>query len=244
MRIGLFGRGRLATAIAEEAQSVGHEVVWRLGRGEKPAGPVEVTIDASKAEALPEHLAWALENQTPLVIGTTGWTLPDLESRVAGRIGVLVAPNFSLGVALQRRMAFVLARFAALDAQRDLFLEERHHRLKADAPSGTAKALASALLTGNASKRGASRAPLEGRMPEDQLCVAVTRAGSAFGTHTVGIDAPSELITLTHEARSRQAFAGGALAAAVWLQGRKGLFTFDQLAAETLDPLFDLGGFR
>jgi 4-hydroxy-tetrahydrodipicolinate reductase len=244
MRVGLFGRGRLASAIAEEALSQGHEVAWRLGRGETPSGPVDVAIDASKAEALPEHLAWTLETSTPFVIGTTGWTLPDLETRIAGRIGVLIAPNFSLGVALQRRMAFVLARFAALDAQRDLFLEERHHRLKADAPSGTAKALASALLAGNPAKRGASRAPLEGRMPDDQLCVAVTRAGSAFGTHTVGIDAPSELITLTHEARSRQAFAGGALMAAAWVRERKGLFTFDQLAAETLDPLFDLGGFR
>jgi 4-hydroxy-tetrahydrodipicolinate reductase len=244
MRIGLFGRGRLATAIADAAFQRGHEVAWRLGHGESPSSPVDAALDASKAEALGEHLAWALDSGTNLVIGTTGWTLPDLEARVAGRIGVLVAPNFSLGVALQRRLAFVLGRFAALDPSRDLFLEERHHRLKADAPSGTAKALAAAVLAGCPRKRGASRPPLEGPLAEDQLSLAVTRAGSAFGTHTVGVDAPAELLTLTHEVRSRAAFGEGAVAAAQWLKGRTGLFTFDQLAAETLDPLFDLGGFR
>lgn len=244
MRIGLFGRGRLGTAIAEAVNAKGHEVVWRVGRDEAPSGAVDVAIDASQAEAVADHLAWALDNGTDFIVGTTGWTWPDLEARVASRIGVLVAPNFSLGVALQRRLAFVMARFAALEPERDLFLEERHHHLKADAPSGTAKALTASLLAGCPRKRGGSRAPLEGRLPEDQLSVAVTRAGSAFGTHTVGLDGPSELITLTHEARSRRVFAEGALAAALWLHGRKGCFTFDHMAAATLDPLFDLGGFR
>lgn len=244
MRIGLFGRGRLATAILQAAEARDVEVAWMLGRGETPTTPVDAALDASVAGTVPDHLAWALETGTDLVIGTTGWALPDLTERVGSRIGVLTAPNFSLGVALQRRLAYVLARFAELDPARDLFLEERHHRAKADAPSGTAKALASALLAGCPRKRSAARPPLEGPLPADTLSLAVTRAGSAFGTHTVGLDAPAELLTLTHEARSRAAFAEGALTAAAWLKGRKGCFTFDQLASETLDPLFDLGGFR
>lgn len=244
MRVGLFGRGRLATAIAQTASAQGHTVAWQLGRGEMPSDPVDLALDASAAAAVADHLAWALETGTDLVIGTTGWVLPDLEARVGDRIGVLTAPNFSLGVALQRRLAYVLARFAALSPERDPFLEERHHRHKADAPSGTAKALAAAVLAGCPPKRRAAPAPLEGPIPPDLLSVAVTRAGSAFGTHTVGVDAPAELLTLTHEARSRAAFGEGAVAAALWLRGRRGCFTFDQFAAETLDPLFDLGAFR
>lgn len=244
MRIGLFGRGRLATAIALAAGDRGIEVVWRLGRNETPSHSVDVAIDASSAAAVPGHLDWALASGTDLVIGTTGWALPDLDARVEDRIGVLTAPNFSLGVALQRRLAYVLGRFADLDPARDPFLEERHHRAKADAPSGTAKALAAAVLAGCPRKRAAAPPPPGGPIPGDQLSVAVTRAGSAFGTHTVGVDATAELLTLTHEARSRAAFGEGAVAAAAWLRGRKGCFTFDDFAAQTLDPLFDLGGFR
>lgn len=244
MRIGLFGRGRLATAILHAAETRGIQVAWMLGQAEQPSTPVHVALDASVAAAVPDHLAWALDTGTDLVIGATGWTLPDLADRVGTRMGVLTAPNFSLGVALQRRMAYVLARFADLDPARDPFLEERHHRAKADAPSGTAKALAAAVLAGCPRKRGAARPPLEGPIPADTLSLAVTRAGSAFGTHTVGVDAPAELLTITHEARSRAAFGEGAVAAAAWLHGRQGCFTFDQFAADTLDPLFDLGGLR
>jgi 4-hydroxy-tetrahydrodipicolinate reductase len=74
-----------------------------------------------------------------------------------------------------------------------------------------------------------------------QLSVGVLRAGAEFGAHTVGLDGPAEVLELTHRARSRAVFARGALLAARWVRGRKGLFTFDQCAQETLDPLFQLG---
>jgi 4-hydroxy-tetrahydrodipicolinate reductase len=69
----------------------------------------------------------------------------------------------------------------------------------------------------------------------------VLRAGAEFGTHTVGLDGPAEVLELTHRARSRAVFARGALLAARWVRGRKGLFSFDQVAKETLDPLFQIG---
>jgi len=68
------------------------------------------------------------------------------------------------------------------------------------------------------------------------------RAGVEFGTHTVGLDSPSEVLELTHTARSRAPFAQGALTAARWLHGRKGVFSMDDLAADLLDPLFTFGG--
>lgn len=234
-RLGLFGRGRLGSAIAAEAGGV---LAWQVGRGQTPPSPVGVAIDASAAEAVEAHLAWALASGTDLVIGTTGWAIPDLEARVAGRIGVLAASNFSVSVALMARFATVLGRFAALDPLRDPFLVERHHRLKADAPSGTARTLAAALMKGCPRKTEWTLGP----PAPHQLSVGVVRAGAEFGTHTVGLDAPAELLELTHTARSRAPFAQGALVAAQWLEGRKGLFTMDDLAADLLDPLFAFGG--
>ena len=235
LRIGLFGRGRLGSAIEAEA---GDALSWQVDLGESPSGPVDVVIDASVAEAVEEHLAWALETGTDLVIGATGWVMPDLETRVAGRIGVLVSSNFSLTVALMARLSTVLGRFAALDPARDPYVMEHHHRLKADAPSGTAKTLAAAVMAGCPRKTEwtlATPAP-------HQLSVGVLRAGAEFGTHTVGLDAPAEVLELTHKARSRAPFAQGALQAARWLHGRKGVFTMDDLATDLLDPMFALGG--
>lgn len=236
LRLGVFGRGRLGSAIAAEAPP--GLLAWTVDMGEAPGSPVDVVIDASVAEAVETHLDWALEAGTDLVIGATGWSMPDLAARVDGRIGVLTASNFSLSVALMARLATVLGRFAALEPARDPYLLEHHHRLKADAPSGTAKTLAAAVMSGCPRKTEW----VLGTAAPHQLSVGVVRAGAEYGTHTVGIDAPAEVLEITHTARSRAPFAQGALAAARWLHGRKGLFTMDDLAADLLDPLFTFGG--
>lgn len=238
MRIGLFGRGRLGTAILEaSARRPELEVAWAVDRGEAPASPVDVAIDASTATAVADHLAWSLEAGTDLVIGATGWVLPSLSQQVGERIGVLTASNFSLTVALMARLAHVVGRYAQLDDTRDPYLLEHHHRLKADAPSGTAKTLAAAVL--HACPRKTEWAL--GLAQPHQLSIGVLRAGAEVGFHAVGIDAPSETLEITHRARTRQPFAEGAFTAAGWLRGRKGVFTMDDLAASLLDPLFDFG---
>ncbi|HJV49013.1 MAG TPA: dihydrodipicolinate reductase C-terminal domain-containing protein [Geothrix sp.] len=235
LRIGLFGRGRLGSAILAEA---GEGLAWTVDRGEAPGAAADVAIDASLAEGVAAHLDWALETGTDLVIGATGWSIPDLETRIGGRIGVLTATNFSLTVALMARLTTVMGRFAALDPARDPYLFEHHHRLKADAPSGTARTLAAALMAGCPRKTEWTL----GTPAPHQLSLGVLRAGAEFGTHKVGLDAPAEVLELTHTARSRAPFAQGALAAARWLHGRKGLFSMDDLAADLLDPLFAFGG--
>lgn len=238
MRIGIFGRGRLGTAIAQAVQgNPDWELAWHLDRGESPGAPVELAFDASVAGAVSDHLAWALASGTDLVIGATGWEIPDLGMQIQDRIGVLVAPNFSLGVALMARMATVLARFAALDDSLDPFLLEHHHRAKSDSPSGTAKRLARAVMEGCPRKTSWTLGP----PAPHELNVAVIRAGAEFGLHTVGLDGPAETLSLVHQARSRALFAQGALRAAHWLRGRKGLYSFDDFAAEQLDPLFVIG---
>jgi 4-hydroxy-tetrahydrodipicolinate reductase len=200
-----------------------------------------VAIEASVAGAVEQRLAWALGSGTNLIIGTTGWEIPDLAELVGDRIGVLTATNFSLTVALMARFATVAGRYAQLDSSRDPYVFERHHRLKADAPSGTAKTLAAAVLKGCPRKTEWVMAPAHEAIQPQQLNIGVLRAGTEFGLHTVGIDTPSETLEITHHARSREPFAEGALVAARWLQGRKGLFTMDDVAASLLNPLFDLG---
>lgn len=236
MRLGLFGRGRLGSAILNAAH---HQrdlaFAWTADRGEVPGTPVPVALDASVPQAVESHLDWALETGTDLVIGVTGWELPDLETRIQGRIGVLVASNFSLTVALMARLARVVGRYAHLDPERDPYILEHHHQRKADAPSGTARTLATAVMRGCPRKTEWTLGPAR----PHQLSIGVLRAGSEAGRHTVGLDSPSETLELTHLARSREPFAEGALAAARWIHGRRGLFTMEHLAASLLDPLFD-----
>lgn len=238
MLVGIFGRGRLGAAIAQEIEaSPDLELAWHIDKGEQPSAPVDLAFDASAAEAVAGHVDWAVANRTDLVIGVTGWTLPGLEARVGDRIAVLAAPNFSLAVALMARLALVLGRFAALDPDLDPYLTDHHHRHKADAPSGTARRLAAAILAGCPRKTAWAL----GSAAPEQLSIGVVRAGAEFGAHTVGLDSPAETLELTHRARSRAVFARGALLAARWVRGRKGVFSFDACAQEILDPLFTFG---
>jgi 4-hydroxy-tetrahydrodipicolinate reductase len=232
MRLGLFGRGRLGQAIAARA---GAQLAWQVAREAPPNTTVDVAIEAASGQAVPARVDWALHTGTPLVIGSTGWTLPDLHERIGQRIGVVVAPNFSLGVALLRRLTLVLARFCALDPQRDPYLIEHHQQKKHDAPSGTAKLLANTLLDGCPRKTAWA---LGGPLQAHELSVGVLRAGSTYSEHRVGCDAPAEVLELVHTARSAAAFADGALTAAHFAQRHRGVFTMDDVAATVLDPLF------
>jgi 4-hydroxy-tetrahydrodipicolinate reductase len=239
MRIGIFGRGRLGAAIAEVVrESPEAELVWSAGRGEAPTGAADVVIDASSATAVEAHLQWSLDHGADFLIGTTGWTIPDLETRIGGRIGVVTAPNFSLTVALYARLSLVLARFAAQDDQKDPYLVEHHHARKHDAPSGTAKLLAGVLLRGCPRKTEWAIPAAGGDLKAHQLNVSSIRAGHTYSSHIVGVDAPGEVLELHHAARSPRPYAEGALVAARWIRGRKGLFTMDAVAKDALDPLF------
>jgi 4-hydroxy-tetrahydrodipicolinate reductase len=147
-----------------------------------------------------------------LVIGTTGWQTSEPLVRAAVGpfpIGVIAAPNFAIGVnafsAICERAAELLVRGSGFAP----WIHEAHHAAKTDAPSGTAIALQRIVEASGGNPAG----------------VASTRAGHIPGTHTVGFDGMGEAITLTHTARDRTPFARGALAAARWINGRRGWFT-------------------
>jgi len=233
IRVGLFGAGRLGAAIAEH---LGDRLAWQVTRDTPPNGDVDAIIEASSGSQVGARLDWALEHKVPLIIGSTGWDVPDFEERVGNNIGVVTAPNFSLGVALLRRMSLVMARFSARDELLDPYIVEHHQAKKHDAPSGTAKLLAATMLEGCPRKESWQ---IGGPVDQNELSVAVMRSGHTYSEHRVGIDAPAEVLELRHTARSPMAFADGALTAATWVQGKTGVYTMDDVSASVLDPLFE-----
>lgn len=240
MQVGIFGRGRFGSVIASELTcQTDMQMLWHIDRGENLDGlpVVDLAIDASLPEAVEDHLVWAMRRGTNLVIGTTGWSIPDLEDWVSKQIGVMVAPNFSLTVSLMARFATVLGRYASMDPELDPYIFEHHHSRKTDAPSGTAMRLAESLIKDCPRKTDW----VLGSGSPSQLSIAAIRAGQEIGIHTLGLDGSVESMTLTHTAKSRALFAKGALQAARWLDGKKGLYTFDDFASTILDPLFRLG---
>lgn len=241
MKLGVFGRGRLGRALRDVA---GDAIAWQVGRDASQRAdlaPVDVLVDVSIGAALDEHLEFALARKTPLVIGTTGWSMPELDRRVGSRIGVLVAPNFSLTIAFLTRLVRLMGRFAMQDVSADVFIAEHHHARKKDAPSGTAKVFAQALLESCPKKTRWTMAPAERALAQDELCVSVLRGGHTASSHDITVDTPGEAITLTHAARDLSPYARGALDAAHWIRGRSGVFTMADVAAERLDPLFAAG---
>ncbi|MCA9319825.1 MAG: hypothetical protein KDB53_03775 [Planctomycetes bacterium] len=241
MKIGLFGQGRLGRTIADIA---GDAVSWQVTRELAPTETVDVGIEVSSGSVVSDRIEWALATRTPLVIGSTGWSIPDLAERVGDRIGVLVAPNFSLTVALYARLTRILGRFAAQDAARDPYVLEHHHARKHDAPSGTARQLAEILLA-TCPRKKRFVLPQPGQpVKADELCVSSIRAGTTYSSHVVGIDAPGEVIELHHSARSATPYAEGALSAARWIMDKKGVHVMDEVARELLDPLFHEGTHR
>jgi len=191
----------------------------------------DVALDFSSASAAAENLAACRAAGKPLLLGTTGFgDALERELAAAARdIPLLVAANTSLGAALLTGLVRAAAR--ALPASFDIDVLDLHHRLKQDAPSGTARALAAAA----AEERGL--APPAGGNPtrpgprgEGEIGFAALRAGDLVGEHTVFFTGAGEELILTHRARDRAVFARGALAAALWLAsqppGRYGMREF------------------
>ena len=218
VRLLLVGYGKMGRLVEELAPAHGFDVADRIDVGIGDwATPAEVAIDFSTAEALVANFARYIERKLPVVVGTTGWAAraADLRDQAerAG-LGVVAAPNFSLGVNLFQLMASHAARLMQAHDQYDAWIHEAHHATKRDAPSGTA------LLLRDAMKNAGYTRPID---------VSSTRAGAIPGVHTIGFDAASDTIELTHIARDRRGFAAGALLAARWVRGRRGWFTMEDV---------------
>lgn len=247
LALGLIGTGRMGEMVERVAGERGHRIVLRLDAGNNRNGEgitadsvagVDCLIDFSIPDAVLPTVRSAGRCGCSVVLGTTGWdrqegALEEVRSIAQeSGIGILFSPNFSLGMRRFLRIVEDAARAAGADPELDVWVEETHHRGKADHPSGTAWAIAERLLPLLPSKRKIRTELPDGMVDPSDLHVTVTRGGWVPGTHRVVIDGSRETIELVHTARSREVFALGAVRAAEWLRGRTGFFTLDDLMNE------------
>jgi len=225
-RLALIGYGAMGRLVEQLAPEHGFEVALRRGGAEGRAGVpldavrlrgVEVAIDFSAGAAVPENVERLAPLGIAMVIGTTGWSdqLPRVRETVAAHgAGLVHGANFSVGVQVFYRIVAAAAQLLAADAGYDPWLYEIHHRRKRDAPSGTLRELRRVM-----ERAGYAR----------DVDAASNRAGAIPGTHLVGFDSEADTIRLEHQARSRAGFARGALRAARWVLGRRGVFEWSEV---------------
>lgn len=226
LRLAVIGDGKMGRLVAALAAEQGVDVTAFLGKADVDGAGITtatlrgatVAIEFTEPSAAAANVRACAAAGCAVVCGTTGW---DAERRVVeGEVkaaggALLWAPNFSLGMHLFTALVAEAARHARAVEGLDMHLVETHHTAKKDAPSGTARLLAQA-----AERASGAAVP-----------ITSIRVGAVPGTHELVIDGAFEQVRLVHEARDRRVFALGALAAARWLNGRRGLFTLDDMLA-------------
>ncbi|MFZ1221346.1 MAG: 4-hydroxy-tetrahydrodipicolinate reductase [Chthoniobacterales bacterium] len=238
VRVLLIGaKGRMGQAIAAAAANAQAEIVAGLDLGEDIEPHIsncDVVIDFSHPNASSGLSRACREAMKPAVIGTTGHSKEERDSieALAQSVPVVLSPNFSIGV----NALFWLTRKAAemLGPDFDLEVLEMHHRLKKDAPSGTAKKLTEILAEVRQldyeTNVAHGREGLVGERPAAQIGVHSIRGGDVVGDHTVTFAGRGERLELIHKASSRDTFAAGALRAAHWVIGKPaGLYSMEDV---------------
>jgi 4-hydroxy-tetrahydrodipicolinate reductase len=230
VKLALIGHGAMGQLVETLARAAGDEIGLTVSSRDASLAAAELAasltghdaaIDFSVGSAVLRSVEACARAGVPLVEGTTGWKDQEAAARriVEEHDGALVfGANFSIGVNVFYRIVEQAASLMAGLDQYQPFIEEEHHSRKRDAPSGTALKL-----------RDLMAAHIEAEIP-----IASVRAGYIPGTHRIGFDSAGDQITLMHMARSREGFAAGALLAARWIVGRKGVFEFSDVIDEIL----------
>jgi len=228
-RIGIIGSaGRMGQALEQAIAAAGHDCAGGVDKGgdvERLADNSDALVDFSAPVALAGNLRAAIGAGIPILIGTTGLDETHFEAidNAARVVPVLQTGNTSLGVTLLAHLVEEAA--SKLGPDWDIEIVEMHHRLKVDAPSGTA------LLLGQASAKGrnvslvsnmeSGRQGHTGKRQEGAIGFAALRGGTVAGEHSVYFAGEQERITLTHLAENRMIFANGAVKGASWLIGKQ-----------------------
>lgn len=225
--IALLGYGKMGKRIETLALERNHRVVLCTNETpERLPSDTEVIINFSTPDSAVDLIRLGLQLGIPVVSGTTGWLerLPEIEAlATAQQTAFLYSSNFSLGVNLFFALNDKLATLMAPHKAYKVSMTEIHHTQKLDAPSGTALSLATSHLEAQDLK-GISEVP-----KEDHLHITSIREGEVPGTHSVNYQSTIDQISIRHEAFSRDGFALGALIAAEWIIGKKGIFTMSDV---------------
>ncbi|MDR0502507.1 MAG: 4-hydroxy-tetrahydrodipicolinate reductase [Treponema sp.] len=250
MKLALIGYGKMGKIIEQIALSQGHTIgavvdlfaadtaVSGLSISKSIADAcfdsVDAAIEFTQPAAAAENIIALAERKIPVVSGTTGWygLLGEVTKIVEREQSALMwASNFSIGVNLFYRIAWHAAELFNKFPEYDAGGFEAHHNKKLDSPSGTAKTLAEGVISRIDRKNKIVWERMKGSPEADELHFPSLRIGSVPGAHSLFFDSPADTIEITHTARSREGFAGGALKAAQWLiMGKKrGVFTIDDM---------------
>lgn len=225
MRIALFGYGRMGKMIEQAALNRNHTIVAKIDIDTKEIdfSSFDVAIDFSMPTAAYDNITKCLENNVPIISGTTGW-LENYDKAVSlckEKEGAFIyASNFSLGVNVFFELNEYLAKMMKNLKQYNVSMEEIHHTQKLDAPSGTAITLAEGVINNS----DYTKWKLE-ESGENQIPITAKRIEAVPGTHTVAYNSAIDSIDIKHTAHNREGFALGAVIAAEWILGKKGNFT-------------------
>ena len=225
-KLALVGYGKMGRLIERLAPQAGFEVALKLDVDENARGEaltaanfagVDVAVEFTTPETAAENVLALARLRVPVVCGTTGWFahLSEVRRGVEEAGGTLVyGANFSVGVNVFQKIVAEAARWMAQQPAYEAWAWEIHHAQKKDAPSGTLLKLVEVMRQAGYTKR---------------VDVSSSRAGTVPGTHEIGFDSAADLITLRHEARSRESLARGALWAAEWATGKTGVYEFSEI---------------
>lgn len=225
MKIALLGYGKMGKVIERIALERGHEIVLRKDRDNSFEGleNADVAIDFSIPDAAVGNISACLNSNIAVVSGTTGWLehYHEIAQLCEDKKGAFIyGSNFSLGVniffELNRQLAKMMSKFNEYKVS----MEEIHHTQKLDAPSGTAITLAKDIIAETSYSSWAI-----GNPKEDEIFIDAKRVDSVPGTHSVFYNSDIDTIEIKHIAHSREGFALGAVIAAEWLYGKKGIYT-------------------
>jgi 4-hydroxy-tetrahydrodipicolinate reductase len=234
MKIALIGYGKMGKEIEQIALSRGHEVVLKISVDNlndftpDNLKKADVTIEFTAPDAALKNMYTCFDAGIPVVVGTTGWNkhLDEVTNYCNTKNATLLyASNFSVGVNLFFALNKKLAELMAPYNQYNVTMEEIHHTHKLDAPSGTAISLANDILAVHPTKKQWS---LE-KNDAENLFINAKRIDPVPGTHSIKYSSDIDDIEIIHTAHNRKGFATGAVIAAEWVAGKKGIYTMNDV---------------
>lgn len=229
MKFALLGYGKMGKAIEQIALERGHEIVCKIdiNLAEGNLEGADAAINFSIPNAAVDNITSALHQSVPVVCGTTGWldAFPQVtQTAMENNTAFLYASNFSVGVNLFFKLNKILAQIMHPQKEYSVSMQETHHIHKLDAPSGTAISLAEGIIENSDLKQWKMN---EGT--KDSITIQSYRKGEVPGTHIVKYESLVDEITIEHKAYNRIGFAQGAVIAAEWIVGKKGIFNMEDV---------------
>ena len=235
MNIVLMGYGKMGKVIEKVSQSRGHNIVARIDVDNRQefeslsASQIDAVIEFSHPSSAFQNVKSCLEKGVPVVCGTTGWLeqKPEIEALTTQKGGAFFwSSNYSIGVNLFFELNKKLAQLMSPQKQYSVSTTEIHHTEKKDSPSGTAITLAEGIIQNNTNKNKWINNEIAA---DNEVAIWSAREGKVPGTHIVKYISDIDQIEISHVAHGREGFALGAVIAAEWIVGKKGIFGMKEL---------------